>query len=102
MTKSEENQLNDLQKSIDHGIYMYLVFIVSPIVIFLPFKFSVVSCVIVVLLLALITAGCSNEISSTNQLMQRNLIKNDIYNILYKVFLVIFPRKQFCRTHFYK
>ena len=38
MTKSEENQLNDLQKSIDHGIYMYLVFIVSPIVIFLPFK----------------------------------------------------------------
>ena len=34
-TNSVENQLNDLQKSIDHCIYKYLFVRVSPIAIFL-------------------------------------------------------------------
>ena len=62
-----------------------------------------VYCVIVVLLLAFITAVCSHEVSSINQLfpenlMQRNLTKNDISNIVYKG--TIFSSKYFCRTHF--
>ena len=53
-----------------------------------------VYCIIVVLLLAFIRAVYSNEVSSINQLfmksflclMQRNLTKNDILNIMYKGF----------------
>ena len=58
MENSEENQLNDLQKAIDHCIYTYLVARVSFVAIFLCYRVCVVYCVIAVLLLAFITAVC--------------------------------------------
>ena len=73
LKKSSENQLNDLQKPIDYWSYAHLVVKVSLIAIFLSFKFYVVYSVIAVLLLAFITAVCSNEVSSLSQFFHENV-----------------------------
>ena len=83
---------------------------VYPIEIFLRLKFSVVYYVIVVVLLAFIAAVCSNEMFQAYinffmktflYLMQRNLTKNDISNIVYKAFLAIISQQVILENTFF-